>query len=113
MKTYHFLSRIILFSGHVESNLGPKNKYSKSVPLYHLLSQMGRTAVDVGRGGVCIFRAVSQQPYGSSKNHFYVHSVGIQYLVNQSHSTIYRVTLSILDKVIWRECHVKEHGLMQ
>ena len=28
MKTYHFLSRIILFSGDVESNPGPKNKYS-------------------------------------------------------------------------------------
>ena len=35
MKTYHFLSRIILFSGDVESNPGPTNKYSKSVPLYH------------------------------------------------------------------------------
>ena len=90
MKTYHFLSRIILFSGDVESNPGPKNKYSKSVPLYHPLSQIVRTAVDVGRGGVCIFRAVSQQPYGSPKNHFYVHSVGIQYLMNHSHSTIYR-----------------------
>ena len=88
MKTYHFLSRIIFFSGDVESNPGPKNKHSESAPLYHPLSQMGRTAVDVGRDGVCIFRAVSQQPYGSPKNHFYVHSVGIQYLVNHSHSTI-------------------------
>ena len=34
MKTYHFLSRII-FSGYLESNPGPTNKYSKSVPLYH------------------------------------------------------------------------------
>ena len=43
---------------------------------------MGRTAVDVGRGGGCVFRAVSQQLYGSPKIHFYVHSVSIQYLVN-------------------------------
>ena len=35
MKTYHFLSIILLFSGDVESNPGPTNKYSKSVPLYH------------------------------------------------------------------------------
>ena len=35
MKTYHFLSRILLFSGDVESNPGPTNTYSKSVPLYH------------------------------------------------------------------------------
>ena len=35
MKTYHFLSRILLFSGDVESNHGPANKYFKSVPLYH------------------------------------------------------------------------------
>ena len=35
MKTYHFLSRILLFSGDVESNPGPSNKYSKPVPLYH------------------------------------------------------------------------------
>ena len=46
------------------------------------MSLTGRTAVDVGRGGGCVFRAVSQQLYGSPKNHFYVHSVGIQYLVN-------------------------------
>ena len=44
------------------------------------MSQIGRTAVDVGRGGGCVFRAVSQQ--WKSQNHFYVHSVGIQYLVN-------------------------------
>ena len=35
MKTYHFLSRILLFSGDVESNSGHTNKYSKSAPLYH------------------------------------------------------------------------------
>ena len=76
------------------------------------MSLTGRTAVDVGRGGGCVFRAVSQQLYGSPKNHFYVHSVGIQYLGNHPNN-LQRVTLSILDKVIWKECHVKEHGLMQ
>ena len=35
MKTYHFLSRLLLFSGDLKSNPGPTNKYSKSAPLYH------------------------------------------------------------------------------
>ena len=35
MKTYNFLSRKLLFSGDVESNPCPTNKYSTSVPLYH------------------------------------------------------------------------------
>jgi len=68
MKTYHFLSRIISLSGDVESNPGPANEYCKSVPfisptnsvclLEFRLSQLGRTALDVGGGGDCFFRAV-------------------------------------------------------
>jgi len=92
MKTYHFLSRIISLSGDVESNPGPANEYCKSVPfipptnsvclLKFRLSQLGRTALDVGGGGDCFFRAVSHQLYGNPNSHFYVRSVGIQYVVN-------------------------------
>jgi len=92
MKTYHFLSRIISLSGDMESNPGPTNEYCKSVPfisptnsvclLEFRLSQLGRTALDVGGGGDCFFRAVSHQLYGNPDCHFYVRSVGIQYLVN-------------------------------
>ena len=46
------------------------------------MSQLSKTAVDAGGGGDCLFGAVSQQLYGNPKNHFYVHSDGIQYLVN-------------------------------
>ena len=46
------------------------------------LSQLSKTAVDAGGGGNCIFGAVSQQLYGNPKNHFYVDSDGIEYLVN-------------------------------
>jgi len=46
------------------------------------LSQLGRTALDVGGGGDCFFRAVSHQLNGNPNSHFYVHSVSIQYLVN-------------------------------
>lgn len=58
MKTYQFLSRIILLSGGVDSNPGPTYMYSKSLPfisptnsvcsLEFRLSQLGRTALDVG-----------------------------------------------------------------
>ena len=92
MKTYHFFSRIISLSGDVELNPGPTNKYSKLVPfisptnsaclLQFRLSQLGRTALDVGGGGDCFFRAGSQQLYGNPNNHFYVCSVGIQDLLN-------------------------------
>ena len=46
------------------------------------MSQLSKTAVDAGGGGDCVFGAVSQQLSGSPKNRFYVHSDGIQYLVN-------------------------------
>ena len=92
MKRYQFLSRIISLSRDVESNPGPGNEYCKSVPfipptnsvclLELRLSQLRRTALDVGRGGDCFFRGVSHQLNGNPNSHFYVHSVGIQYLVN-------------------------------
>ena len=81
MKTYQFLSRIISLTGDMESNPFPTNRYCKSVPflsptnsvslLKFRLSQLSNTAVDAGGGG-----------YGNPKNHFYVHSDGIEYLVN-------------------------------
>ena len=92
LKTYHFSSRIISLSGDVESNPGPTNKYCKSVPfisprtsdclLEFRLSQLGRTALDVGGDGDCFFFFFSHRLYRNLNNHFYVHSVGIQYLVN-------------------------------
>ena len=36
-----------------------------------------------------------------------------QCLANHPEQFIERVTLSILGNVIWKECHVREHGLMQ
>ena len=44
--------------------------------------QLDRTALDVGGGGDCFFRAVSHQLYGNPNNHFYVRRVGGQYLVH-------------------------------
>ena len=46
------------------------------------MSQLSKTAVDAGGGGDCVFGAVSQQLYGNPNSYFYVHSGGIQYLVN-------------------------------
>ena len=76
----------------MESNPFPTNRYCKSVHfisptnsvslLKFRLSQLSKLAVDPGGGGDCVFGAVSQQLYGNPKNHFYVHSDGIEYLVN-------------------------------
>ena len=94
VKTYHLSSRIITLSGDVELNPGPTSEQtcnplctssSRMNPASLLetrLSHVGRTAVDVGGGGDCFFRAVSHQLYGNPNNHFYVRSVGVQYLVH-------------------------------
>ena len=57
----------------------PSNSFSL---LETRLFQLNRTALDVGGGGDCFFRAVSHQLYGNPNNHFYVRSVGVQYLVH-------------------------------
>ena len=46
------------------------------------LSQLGRTSLDVGESGDFFFRAVLHQLYGNPNSHFYLRSIGIQYLVN-------------------------------
>ena len=78
----------------MESNSGPINEYWKSVPfisppnsvclLEFRLSQLGRIALDVGGGDDCFVRAVLHQLYGNPNSHFYLHSIGIQYLVNHT-----------------------------
>ena len=87
-----FVSAVSLFRvlvhADVESYPFPTNSYYKSVPfisptnsvslLKFRLSQLSKTAVDAGGGGDCIFGAVSRQLYGNPKNHFFVHSDGIQ-----------------------------------
>ena len=53
------------------------------VPLLETrLSNLDRTAIDVGGNGDCFFRAVSHQLYGNPNNHFYLRSVVVQYLVH-------------------------------
>ena len=93
IKTYHLSNRIISLSGDVELNPGPTDQYfnamsrsslsTNSVSLLETrLAQLGRTALDVGGDGDCFFKAVSHQIYGNPNNHFYVRSVGVQYLVH-------------------------------
>ena len=94
VKTYHLSSRIISLSGDVELNPGPSDLEQTCNPLCSSslrnsasqletrLSHVGRTTVEVGGGGDCFFRAVSHQLYGNPNNHFYVRSVGVQYLVH-------------------------------
>ena len=89
---YHLPCRIISLSGDVELNPGPSNQSNNAmcsssptnfVPLLETrLSNFGRTAIDVGGGDDCFFRAVSHQLYGNPNNHFYLRSVGVQYLIH-------------------------------
>ena len=92
-QTYHNSRRVISLSGDVEENPGPdhcnENTNSEactslvanSVSLLETrLSELNRTALDVGGGGNCFFRAVSHQLYHNANNHFHVRSVGVQYL---------------------------------
>ena len=84
-ETYCVSHRVISLSGDVEENPGPSNQCSatntcnlaayrssmaNSVSLLETrLSELNRTAVDVGGGGDCFFRAVSHQLYGNPNNH--------------------------------------------
>ena len=89
---YHLTSRLVSLSEDVELNPGPSNQSydamcssspTNFVPLLETrLSNLDRTAIDVGGGGDCFFRAVSHQLYGNSNNHFYSRSVGVQYFVH-------------------------------
>ena len=88
---YHLTSRIISLSGDVELNPGPSNQSDNAMCsspanfitlLETRLCNLDRTAIDVGGDGDCFFRAVSHQLYGTPNNHFYLRSVGVQYLVH-------------------------------
>ncbi|KAL9959430.1 hypothetical protein ACROYT_G032754 [Oculina patagonica] len=92
-QTYHFSRRVISLSGDVEENPGPDHcdvntnseargsLVANSVSLLETrLSELNRTALDVGGGGDCFFRAVSHQLYDNPNHHFHVRSLGVQYL---------------------------------
>lgn len=94
MQTLWVSCRIISLSGDVAENPGPFNQShdnvnvacsSRANPVSLLelrLSEMGRSALDTGGGGNCFFRAVSHQLYGTPYNHFYIRTLGIQYLLH-------------------------------
>lgn len=91
---YHYCHRVICLSGDVEKNPGPsnyRNSNSKAVTrsdvvsnsvslLETRLSDLNRSAHDVGGGGDRFFRAVSHQLYGNANYHFHLRSAGIRYL---------------------------------
>ena len=90
LQTYHVADRVLSLSGDIEKNLGPShqcsvNTYSSVTSsavslLESRLSSLNRTALDVGGGGDCFFRAVSHQLFGNPNNHFHVCTLGVQYL---------------------------------
>ena len=55
---------------------------ANSVSLFDIrLSDLNLTAIDVGGGADCFFRAVSHQLYGNPNNHFHIRTLGVHYLV--------------------------------
>ena len=66
----------------INANLAARGaSVANSVPLLEIrLSELNRTALDVGGGGDCFFRAVSHQLYGNPNNHFHVCGLDVQYL---------------------------------
>ena len=86
VQSYPVSCRVISLSGDVEENPGPSSAYSVAVGntvslLETRLSRFGRSALDVGGGGDCFFRAVSHQLYGNPHYHLHVRNFGVQYLV--------------------------------
>ena len=76
VQSYHISDRVISLSGDVEENPGPSDQCSANANLAShgsvansgsiletRLSELNRTALDVGGGGDCFFRAVSHQLY--------------------------------------------------
>ena len=90
LQTYHVADRVLSLSGDIEKNPGRSNQCSANTNssvtssavslLESRLSSLNRTALDVGGGGDCFFRAVSHQLVGNPNNHFHVRTLGVQYL---------------------------------
>ena len=89
LQTYHVADRVLSLSGDIEKNPGPSHQCSVNTNssvtssavslLESRLSSLNRTALDVGGGGDCFFRAVSHQLFGNPNNYFHVRTLGVQY----------------------------------
>ena len=104
VETYCVSHTVISLSGDVKENPESSNQCSatntcnlvayrsssaNSVSLLETrFSQLNRTAVDVGGGGDCFFRAVSHQLYDNPNKHSHIRSLGVQYLLQNSEQSI-------------------------
>ena len=83
---------LLLLSGDIELNPGPVDKQSSEQSLVtysqaeqilnQRLANIELTALEVGGGGDCFFRAVSHQLYGNPNYHAYIRCQGIQYMTS-------------------------------
>ena len=81
-------SRIISFSGDIETKPGPLDQSSNAEqPLHSVslletrLSQLGRIPLGIGEVEISFSRAVSDQLHGTLNNHCHVCRMGIHYLL--------------------------------
>ena len=88
-----YIPLLIRLANDVETNPGPTFFMNSSKPqssrvsspmsvLEFRLSQLRLRAKDVGGDGDCLFRAVSDQLFGTAAYHLQVRAVGIEYLRN-------------------------------
>ena len=99
---YCVSERKLVMSGDIELNPGPvqKNRYSTDIPVVLLshsllevrLHQFQLRPLDVGGGGDCFFRVVSQQLYGDLSHHLDIRAAGIAYMRDNPERFIERNT---------------------
>ena len=99
----------LLLSGDIKLNPGPVEKqsieqsfvtYSQAEQILNQrLSNIQLTALEVGGGGNCFFRAVSHQLYGNPNYHAYIRCQGIQYMT--SHPERFRDFLTNTETNNW------------
>ncbi len=95
LQPYHISGRVICLSGDIEENPGPlyeentnsnlkeqSASLANSGSLFEIrLSELNLSAIDVGGGGDCFFRAVSHQLYGNPNSHLSIRTLAVNYLV--------------------------------
>ena len=100
----HSVSRMkLLTSGDIGLSPGPEQNLNSqtilsvgSTMLLNLrLRQLGLRPVDVGDGGDCFFRAVSDHLYGDPSHHLFIRQAGVQLYT-------LAITMNVLSKAILR-----------
>ena len=104
---FNLAERTNLLSGDVERNPGPNAKNSPDIcsvvspSLFeNRLKRHGLTALEVGGGGNCLFRAIAHQLYNDPNRQLEIRTTGVQYLQNNPERFI---ESAVIDNMSWLE----------